>query len=263
MANTSVATLESALRARSLDRTLTHVRPATQADSVERVPSRLPPVDEALRGGLPKGHLSELAGPASSGRTTLLLGMLAEATRRGEIVALVDPCDRLDVASAAAAGVDLTRLLWVRGESRISHGPAGRVLADRAMERGLKALNLILQAGGFGVVAMDLADLPAPTLSGVPRTTWLRVQRAIEGKDTACVLVTSRPLARSAGGVTVALDGVSAHARWAGESARSQHLAGLDVTGRVSSPRRTAEGAFACPDVVTDWRMDARVVHAG
>ena len=40
---------------------------------------------------------------------------MAAATRRGEIAALVDTCDRLDVASAVAAGIDLDRLLWIRG----------------------------------------------------------------------------------------------------------------------------------------------------
>ncbi len=261
MAKTSLALLESALRARQLDVTLTSARPA-QADPVERVPSALPPIDAVLQGGLPKGQLSEIAGPASSGRTTLLLSTFAAATRRGEIVALVDPFDRLDVASAVAAGVDLSRLLWVRGDGCALHGAAGRALTERALERGLKAINLILQAGGFGVVAMDLGDVPAPSLAVVPRTTWLRVQRAIEGRETACVLLVDRPLARSAGGLTVLLDGALARARWAGDSGRSHRLSGLDVTGRVLSPRRAAEGAFACADTVMDWRASARAVHA-
>ena len=53
----------------------------------------------------------------------------------------------------------------------------------------MKALNLVLQAGGFGVVAIDLADVPPRALKRLPFTTWMRVQRAIEGSDTACVLV--------------------------------------------------------------------------
>jgi hypothetical protein len=256
MAKISLAILEAALRDRRLDTTLTSMRPENMGP-VERVPSSLAPIDAVLRGGLPKGQLSEIAGPASSGRTTLLLSTCAAATRRGEIVALVDPFDRLDVASAVAAGVDLSRLLWVRGEGLGTHGVAGR-----AMERGLKALNLILQADGFGVVAMDLADVPAPALAGLPMTTWPRVQRAIEGRNTACVLVTARPLARSAGGLTVWLDGALSRARWAGDSARSQRLSGLDVAGRVLSPRRTVEDLFACPGIVTDWRASARAVHA-
>jgi len=262
MAKTSLALLETALRTKKLDTTLTSVRPSLGQDMVERVPSALPQLDRVLQGGVPKGQLSEFAGPVSSGRTTLLLSTLAAATRRGEIVALVDPFDRLDVASAVASGVDLTRLLWVRGDACGLHGPAGRVLIERAIEHGLKSLNLILQAGGFGVVAMDLADVPAIALTAIPRTTWLRVQRAIEGKETACVLLVDRALARSPGGLTVLLDGAATRARWTGDAPRSQRLMGLDVTGRVLSPRRMAEGTFACADTVADWRSSARAVHA-
>lgn len=262
MAKTSLALLETALRTKKLDSTLLSARPSVGQVMVERVPSALPAVDRALEGGMPKGQLSEIAGPVSSGRTTLLLSTLAAATSRGEIVALVDPFDRLDVGSAVAAGVDLTRLLWVRGDACGLHGPAGRVLMERAIDHGLKSLNLILQAGGFGVVALDLADVPSIALTVIPRTTWLRVQRAIEGRDTACVLLADRPLARSAGGLTVLLDGAAPRARWAGTTARSQRLAGLDVMGRVLSSRRMADGAFTCPDMVTDWRASARAVHA-
>ena len=83
----------------------------------------------------------------------------------------------------------------------------GRTLVERSVERAVKALNLVLQAGGFGVVAIDLADVPLVALKRLPFTTWLRVQRAIEGSDTACVLVVPEPLARSAGGLTVSLAG--------------------------------------------------------
>ena len=69
---------------------------------------------DALTGGLPRGCLSEICGSASSGRTTVLLAALAAATRRGEFCAVVDASDSLDPHSAAAAGVDLDRLLWVR-----------------------------------------------------------------------------------------------------------------------------------------------------
>ena len=78
-------------------------------------------LDACLRGGLPRGQLSEIAGPRSSGRTTLLLQLWRRPRARGEIAALVDTFDRLDVASAAAAGVDLDRLLWIRGQ--VTAGP--------------------------------------------------------------------------------------------------------------------------------------------
>ena len=69
---------------------------------------------DALTGGLPRGALSEIAGPASSGRTGVMLAALAGATRRQEVCALVDASDSFDPASAVEAGVDLDRLLWVR-----------------------------------------------------------------------------------------------------------------------------------------------------
>jgi recombination protein RecA len=87
----------------------------------------VPIVDSCLQGGLPRGEMSELSGPCSSGRTTLLLQLIAAATQRGEIAAFIDTCDRLDVASAVAAGVDLDRLLWVRGEARtVTPDPGSR-----------------------------------------------------------------------------------------------------------------------------------------
>lgn len=234
MANHVLAAVESALRDRKLDRTLTTaLAPLDRVDPSALVPMDVAPLDACLRGGLPRGHLSELAGPRSSGRMTLLLRMMAAATARGEIVALVDTLDRLDVASAAAAGVDLSRLLWIRGQENP---------IDRALDRALKALNLVLQAGGFGVVAIDLADVPLAAIRQIPFNTWMRVQRVIEGSDTACVLLASEPLARSAGGLTVTLAG---RATWDGASDRSRRLSGIDVRTRVVSPRKRIDGEAA------------------
>ena len=231
MANAALATLESALRAKKLDRTLTTaLPPLDRFDASALAPAGIEALDASLGGGLPRGQLSEIAGPRSSGRTTLLLHLVAAAARRGEIAAIVDTGDHLDVASLAAAGADLDRVLWVRGDG----GPA-----ERAVDRALKACTLVLQAGGFGLVALDLADVPRVALARLPFTTWLRLQRIVEGRDTACVLVVPEPLARSAGGVTLALDATAA---WAGDSERSRLLDGLDVGARVLSPRRRMEG---------------------
>ena len=258
MANHALAALESALRVRKLDRTLTTaLAPLERIDPSASLPMDVAALDACLRGGLPRGQLSELAGPRSSGRMTLLLQMVAAATARGEIAAFVDTLDRLDVASAAAAGVDLSRLLWIRGHDR---DPGSGIRDQRrwsdprspipdpgspihhVIDRALKALNLVLQAGGFGVVAIDLADVPSTALRQIPFTTWLRVQRAIEGSDTACVLLTAEPLARSAGGLTVALTG---RTTWAGTSDRSRRLAGVDMRARVVSPRKRIDGTVS------------------
>jgi hypothetical protein len=250
MAKEALAVLESALRVRKLDRTLTTALPPLQhTDGSSTSATDLAALDACLRGGLPRGQLSEIAGARSSGRMTLLLQMAAAATRRGEIAAVVDPADRLDVASMVAAGVDLDRLLWIRGEGTASI-PTAASFADRAIERALKALNLVLQAGGFGFVAIDLADVPPRALNSIPYTTWLRVQRTIEGTDTACLLVVAQPLARSAGGLTLSLDG---RTRWTGDADRSRLVAGIDMSVRVISPRRRVDGEvrFAATAILT------------
>lgn len=253
MANTALAVLESALRVRKLDRTLTTALPPfARTDANGCAGLDIAVLDTCLHGGLPRGQLSELAGPRSSGRTTLLLQMIAAATRRGEIAALVDTFDGFDVASAVAAGIDLDRLLWIRGHAITrpqdsglrSQAEAGgprpeTSLMERGIDRALKALNLVLQAGGFGVVALDFGDVPLSALKRVPFTTWLRVQRTIEGSEAACVLLVPQPLARSAGGLTLSLSGCP---QWAGDSDRSRRLAGIDVTVRVISPRRQIDG---------------------
>src|SRR5271169_618760 len=104
---------------------------------------------DALTGGLPRGCLTEICGPASSGRTTLLLAALAAATRRGESCAVVDASDVLDPQSAAAAGVELNRLLWVR---------CAEDSPPRRLEQLLRAADLLLESGGFGLIVLDLGD---------------------------------------------------------------------------------------------------------
>ena len=91
----------------------------------------------------------------------------------------------------------------------------------------------------FGALAIDLADVPPVRLRQIPFTTWPRVQRVIEGSDTACVLLTPEPLARSAGGLTLSLAGRST---WAGVSDRSRLLQGVDLRVRVVSPRKRIDG---------------------
>src|ERR1700747_2749738 len=68
---------------------------------------------DALTGGLPRGCLTEVCGPESSGRTSLLLAALAAAPWREEICSLIDASNTFDPHSAVAAGVHLERLLWI------------------------------------------------------------------------------------------------------------------------------------------------------
>ena len=200
------AHLESLLRDRKLDRTLAPVHAGSPfpraTDEYAVAPSGVTTLDARLGGGFPRGHLSEVVGARSSGRTSLMLQMLAMATERRELVALIDVLDMLDVASAATAGLDLERVLWVRGQV-VPNLSASRDMNQRALDRAIKAVTLVLQAGNFGLVVFDAMDAPPQMLERLPFTTWRRLQRMIEGSQTACVLFGSSPIARSSGGLTV------------------------------------------------------------
>jgi hypothetical protein len=214
------AQLESLLRARKLDTTLAGA--AWQADDAERrAPTGWAALDRLLGGGLRRGHLSEIAGPRSSGRTAVFCRMAAAAAARGELVALVDTHDRFDPASAVDAGVDPGRLLWIRETGN----------ADRA----LRAMTLVLQAGGFGLVAWDLAEVRGPVRQRWPAPTWLRLARLVEGSLTVALLVSADRIARSAGGATVLLEAspLPSAGEWHGASPRAMRLGGLAIRPRV------------------------------
>lgn len=200
--------LESLLRARKLDRTLT-TAPADEVVGTWCVPTGAVELDTQLHGGLPRGHLSEVIGPRSSGRLALLVSAMAQATARGEAVALIDPLDMFDPVSASASGIDFGRMLWIRGEpsgsARVSLSCEHGTL-QKALDRAVKALNLVLQAGGFGLVVLDFGEVSPQAIARLPYTTWLRLHHVFEGSSTACVLIGSEPMARSSGGVSVLLD---------------------------------------------------------
>jgi len=232
------ADLESLLRARHLDRTLTTALPAIDPrDDQALAPSSISALDARLGGGFPRGQISELVGPRSSGRTSLLLQMIAAATARGELVALVDALDMFDVPSATAAGVDLDRLLWIRGHIVPNQGLC-RELNQRAIEQAIRAFTLVLQAGNFGLVVFDVAEAPIDAVRRLPFTTWLRLQRMVEGSQTACVLVGADAMARSSAGLTLRL---AQKAEGAGPGAAVNFGArlfdGLDVQARVVRAR--------------------------
>jgi len=153
------------------------VRPAP-----ELVRTGVSEIDTAI-GGLPRGSLTEIFGPASSGRTSLLVSILAAATERQEICALVDTEDSFDSASAEAAGVRLDRLLWIRCAHHAEHA--------------LKATDLLTQGGGFGLVAMDLGDTPPRTARRISLTSWFRLRRAVENTPTVLVAVARQSNAKT------------------------------------------------------------------
>ena len=218
MRSAAVSHLEGLLQARQLDRTLFRGGPAIAG--IPMAASGLPEVDARLGGGWRRGEVSELVGAVSSGRTTVMAASLAASTARGEVAALVDAVDRFDPASAAAFGLDLSRLLWVRGPA-LTVEAARLTMVERAVQQAVRAFDLIIRAGGFGLVVLDLADVSPRVVRSLPHTTWLRLAHANEGRDTAGLMVLDSPMGRSARGVTLPLQGAP---RWAGSSDQSRRL---------------------------------------
>ena len=164
---------------------------------------------DTLTGGLPRGALSEITGAASSGRTGVMLAALAQATRRQEVCALVDASDCFDPASAATMGVDLDRLLWVRCNERVnlsSHKDHSRYAALGRLEQVLKVTDLLLQGGGFGMVVLDLGDIPIESVRRVPLTSWFRFRRAVEPTATVLLLIEQEPCAKTCASLVVRLE---------------------------------------------------------
>jgi hypothetical protein len=129
---------------------------------------------DGLLGLFPPGRLSEIVGPRSSGASSLLLAFIARITTQGGgQVAFVDGMDALDPASAAAAGVDLSALLWVKCGGRL------RV--------ALSAADLLVRCPGFALVVLDLDEL-----GPLPASAHIRLQRAVEGGDTILIIRTAR-----------------------------------------------------------------------
>src|SRR5438034_9333036 len=104
------------------------------------------PTVDLLTGGLPRGCITEISGEVSSGRTSFVASVLAEASRSQECIAYIDVTDSLDPATMRQAGVDLDRLLWVRCGGKL--------------DQALRVADLVLQGGGFGITVLDLAGVP-------------------------------------------------------------------------------------------------------
>jgi recombination protein RecA len=255
----------------------------TPAQKVIRpvVPTGVAEVDALLEGGLPVGAITEMVGAESSGRTSLALSFLAGTTRMGSVGAWIDPSNTLDPESAAAAGVDLSRLLWVRcgvsaakvrpaaeyrfalpekyfvaaaamkglhsggcgghprGEvkgladavggllrpetialrcaepqrrvrpERETFAPAQQARATKAqlqtqegkpwarIEQALRAADLLLQAGGFSAIVLDMAGIAPEYAARVPLATWFRYRAAVERTRASLVLLTQHSCAKS------------------------------------------------------------------
>jgi len=154
------------------------------------VPTGIPEIDSSV-GGLPRGALTEICGPPCSGRTSLLLSALASRTAEGEVCALVDARDSFDPQTASAAGVALQQLLWVRW---------------RNIDQALRATDLLIQGGGFGLVAVDLSDVAPRMVRYVPLNAWFRFRRAVENTPTILVLLEHEANAKTCASLVLQMD---------------------------------------------------------
>lgn len=168
----------------------------------ELVSTGIPSLD-AVVGGLPRGAMTEICGPPCSGRTSVLLSALAARTSEGEMCALIDARDSFDPALASAAGVALEQLLWVRCQN-----------ADQA----LRATDLLIQAGGFGMVAVDLSDIAPKIVRYVPLNAWFRFRRAVEDTSTILMVLEQEANAKTCASLVLRLEARPAEWSAAGAS---------------------------------------------
>ena len=279
-------------RARAIGTLPSSIRPASALE-VRPAPAMIPfGIDslDAMTGGVPRGALTELFGPASSGRTSVMMSLIASVTRRQEVCAVIDVTDSFDPMSAEAAGVDLRRLLWVRCgktvsscefqvsgvaprnverrpasmrevappakniswsihenyDARLRHAITGgcfemtkgrqvssfefpvsskaaspRIPARNSkletgnfrnpaskwtkLDQALKATDLLLQSGGFGLIVIDLGDISVEQARRIPLTSWFRFRRVVENTPTILLLVARDSCAKTCASLVLEL----------------------------------------------------------
>ena len=165
---------------------------------------------------VPRGALTEIIGPTSSGRTSLLCSLLAAATARQEFCALLDVQNSFDLRSATDAGVRLSQLLWVRCNGNVEHA--------------LKAADMLANAGGFGLVAIDLGDTSDQLVHRIPLAAWFRLRHAVENTRTALVSLAHRTHAHPCSVLKVELQ--RENVAW------SRYLQSLTATGEIVKSHR-------------------------
>ncbi len=159
----------------------------------EVISSGISQIDLFTMGGFPRGAITEVFGPASSGRTSFMLANLAQATTHDEVCALVDTSNVFDPESATRAEINCERLLWIRCANNL--------------EQAFKATDLLLQGGGFGLVLLDLGDVPAKSAKRIISSWWYRFRRTLEATPTALVVIAEESCVRSCASLALELKG--------------------------------------------------------
>jgi hypothetical protein len=170
----------------------------------------IPALDALLEGGLPVGAISEIIGPATSGRTSLTLAFLAQRTREGQVCAWVDCGDAFDPESAAANGVALRQLLWVRCGRPAASPPPLRFAKPpspaapwSSLDQALRAVDLLLQAGGFASIVLDLGEMDPQQGMRIPLATWFRFRQAADRSRCSLVVLGRASYAQSSAAVVL------------------------------------------------------------
>ena len=190
------AVAKKEIEAQIVDR-LGHVFERSEKRPREILRSGIGEIDQEW-GGFPRGAITEIHGTASCGRTSLMLATLAAATAGEETCAVIDCSDTFDLSSATRAGVNFDQLLWVR--------------CNQNLEWAFKSTDLLLHGGGFGLIALSLADMPQATLRRIVSTWWFRFRRAVE--DTPTVLLVMTPTACTHSCAAMALELKNESAMW-------------------------------------------------
>jgi recombination protein RecA len=292
---------------RSLERRFpSALTPAPRAQR-ETAATGIAEVDAHLEGGLPVGALSELTGPASSGRTSLALAFVARRTAEGRACAWVDASDAFDPESAAASGVLLPQLLWVRCRNGAAPAPApaagaAKSLPDKArpatavpelrytgaaqssgvflkktppftelksahelwnrskarvwthLDQTLRATDLLLQAGGFAALVLDLGNVAREQGNRIPLTTWFRFRQAADRARSSLVVLGRAPYAQSTSALVLACR--SARAVTAGETALRGFQFQIERRRERFEPIAITRNSGKKPPVST-WTADA------
>jgi hypothetical protein len=201
----SLAVIRAQVESRLPGALTVYGRPASEV-----FPTGITALDEQIR-GIPQSALTQIHASVnlSSGKTALLVSLMAQVTRREQFCALVDASDCFDPQSAEAAGVNLARVLWVRcaAHQRLTQH-ANTARAGGPLEQAFKAADILVQNGGFALIAVDLGNIEERLVRRVPLTTWFRFARVVEKMPAALVFLLSYPAAQSCAGLTLRLEGI-------------------------------------------------------
>lgn len=199
----------------------------------EVIQTRLGQLDTLIK-GLPRGSITEVFGPPSSGRTTFLHSFLASATHQGEYCAIVDSSDVFDPTSAHESDVDLKRLLWVRCDANSKE--------SNRVEQAIKSTDLLIHSGGWGVIVLDLGDISAQLIRRLPISYWYRFRRAIETTPTILLVMEREPYVKAC--ASVALEMGAFQPVWSGEHVNFRVLRGSCIKIAPKKPVCSQTASF-------------------